>query len=44
MKTKNALNVSALGSLHYIRQRRVIIIIGAVLMTVGFLELYMWDQ
>ena len=36
MKTKNALNVSALGSLHYIRQRRVIIIIGDVLMTVGF--------
>jgi hypothetical protein len=36
MKAKNALNASSLGSLHYIRQRRVIIIIGAVLMTIGF--------
>jgi hypothetical protein len=36
MKTKNAINASSLGFLHYIKQRRVIIIIGAVLMTIGF--------
>ena len=36
MKTKNALNASSIGILHYITQRRVIIIIGAVLMTIGF--------
>ncbi len=36
MKAKNALNASSLGILHYIKLRRVIIIIGAVLMTIGF--------
>ncbi|MGI0050752.1 MAG: hypothetical protein ACRD8K_03350 [Nitrososphaeraceae archaeon] len=36
MKAKNALNASSLGILYYIKQRRVIIIIGAVLMTIGF--------
>jgi TRAP-type C4-dicarboxylate transport system permease small subunit len=36
MKAKNVLNASSLGSLHYIKQRRVIIIIGAVLMSIGF--------
>jgi hypothetical protein len=36
MKAKNALNASSLGILHSINQRRVIIIIGAVLMTIGF--------
>jgi hypothetical protein len=35
MKAKNVLNASSLGILHYIKQRRVIIIIGAILMTVG---------
>ena len=35
MKAKNALNASSLGILYYIKQRRVIIIIGAVLMTIG---------
>ncbi len=34
-ETKNVLNASSLGILHYIKQRRVIIIIGAILMTVG---------
>jgi hypothetical protein len=36
MKTKNVLNASSLGSLHYIKQRRVIVIIGAILMIIGF--------
>lgn len=35
MKAKNTLNASSLGILHYIKLRRVIIIVGAVLMTVG---------
>jgi len=35
MKAKNILNASSLGILHYIKLRRVIIIVGAVLMTVG---------
>ena len=36
MKAKNALNASSLGILHYIKLKRVIIIIGAILMTIGF--------
>ncbi len=35
MKAKNVLNASSLGILHYIKLKRVIIIVGAVLMTVG---------
>ena|SRR6185503_3120606 len=35
MKPKNVLNASSLGILHYIKLKRVIIIVGAVLMTVG---------
>ncbi|MGE3859509.1 MAG: hypothetical protein AB7F53_05930 [Nitrososphaeraceae archaeon] len=36
MSIKNTSNVLSMSSLHYLRQRRIIIIIGAVLMTVGF--------
>ncbi len=36
MKAKNTSTALTLSSLHYLRQRRVIIIIGAVLMTIGF--------
>jgi hypothetical protein len=35
MKAKNTSTALTLSSLHYLRQRRVIIIIGAVLMTIG---------
>ena len=35
MKAKITLNASSLGILHYIKLRRVIIIVEAVLMTVG---------
>ena len=38
MKAKNALNASSLSILHYVKLRRVIIIIGAILMTVGSFE------
>jgi ABC-type transport system involved in multi-copper enzyme maturation permease subunit len=36
MKSKNALTASSLSILYYIRQRRVIIILGAVLLAIGF--------
>jgi len=36
MKAKNALSGSSLGILHYIKQRKVVIIIGAVLLILGF--------
>ena len=36
MKAINALNASSIGILHYIKLRRVIVIIGAVLMIIGF--------
>ena len=36
MKAKNALTASSLSGLYYLKQRKVIIIIGAVLLTVGF--------
>jgi hypothetical protein len=36
MKLKNASTASTLSILHYIKQRRVVIIIGAVLLTIGF--------
>ncbi len=36
MSIKNTSNVLSMSSLHYLRQRRIIIIIGAVLMIVGF--------
>ena len=35
MKAKNTSTALTLSSLHYLRQRRVIIIIGVVLMTIG---------
>lgn len=37
MKSKNALTASSLSILYYLKQRRVIIIIGAVLLAVGFI-------
>ncbi|HEX2408510.1 MAG TPA: hypothetical protein VHJ38_15005 [Nitrososphaeraceae archaeon] len=37
MKAKNALSGSTLGILHYIKQRKVVIIIGAVLLILGFI-------
>jgi hypothetical protein len=36
MKIKNALSGSTLGILHYLHKRKVVIIIGAVIMTLGF--------
>jgi hypothetical protein len=36
MKVKNTSTALSLFSLHYLKQRRIIIIIGAVLMTGGF--------
>jgi hypothetical protein len=36
MKAKNTLGGSSLGILHYIKQRKVVIIIGAVLLILGF--------
>ena len=36
MKAKNALSGSSLGILHYIKQRKVVIIIGAILLILGF--------
>jgi hypothetical protein len=36
MKAKNTLTGSSLSGLYYLKQRKVIIIIGAVLLTVGF--------
>jgi hypothetical protein len=36
MNLKNTSNALSISSLHYLRQRKIIIIIGAVLMTLGF--------
>ena len=36
MKAKNALTASSLSGSYYLKQRKVIIIIGAVLLVVGF--------
>ena len=36
IKAKNTSTAFTLFSLHYLRQRRIIIIIGAILMTIGF--------
>lgn len=35
MKAKNVLNASTFSILHYLKQRKVVIIIGAVLFTIG---------
>ena len=37
MKAKNALSGSTLGILYYIKQRKVVIIIGAILLILGFI-------
>ena len=44
MKAKNALNASSLGILHYIKLRRVIIIIGVCSYDNRFFWSILWDQ